>query len=191
MAGMMSTTAHKVISPAAVTQPKPARGLLQRQCACGSAAGPTGECVGCRRGHGLGGTLQAKLRVGRPDDPFEREADRVAEQVMRMPAVDEQRWLDVEEKEGERLVRANPLVHLRARTGQEGEGSVAPPSVSKALRSSSSPLDTTTRRVMEARFGHDLSAVRVHTDARAEHATGDINARAFTTGRDIVFGKNE
>jgi hypothetical protein len=31
------------------------------------------------------GLLQAKLRIGRPNDIPEREADRVAEQVMRMP----------------------------------------------------------------------------------------------------------
>jgi hypothetical protein len=30
--------------------------------------------------------LQAKLKVGPPDDEYEREADRVAEKVMRMPA---------------------------------------------------------------------------------------------------------
>lgn len=31
------------------------------------------------------GVLQAKLRIGQPNDIYEREADRVAEQVMRMP----------------------------------------------------------------------------------------------------------
>src|ERR1700740_2020133 len=30
--------------------------------------------------------LQAKLAIGQPNDPYEQEADRVAEQVMRMPA---------------------------------------------------------------------------------------------------------
>ena len=32
--------------------------------------------------------LQAKLRIGRQDDPLEREADHVADQVMRMPEPD-------------------------------------------------------------------------------------------------------
>ncbi|MCE8425195.1 MAG: hypothetical protein J5U17_05400, partial [Candidatus Methanoperedens sp.] len=31
------------------------------------------------------GVLQAKLRIGQPGDIYEQEADRVAEQVMRMP----------------------------------------------------------------------------------------------------------
>src|SRR5262245_6059181 len=32
------------------------------------------------------GMLQPKLTIGHADDPYEREADRVADQVMRMPA---------------------------------------------------------------------------------------------------------
>ncbi len=31
------------------------------------------------------GVLRAKLRIGAPNDEYEQEADRVAEQVMRMP----------------------------------------------------------------------------------------------------------
>ncbi len=31
------------------------------------------------------GVIQAKLKIGQPGDIYEREADRVAEQVMRMP----------------------------------------------------------------------------------------------------------
>lgn len=31
------------------------------------------------------GIIQAKLRIGQPGDVYEQEADRVAEQVMRMP----------------------------------------------------------------------------------------------------------
>ncbi len=31
------------------------------------------------------GTLQAKLRIGKPNDKYEQEADRVADKVMRMP----------------------------------------------------------------------------------------------------------
>lgn len=31
------------------------------------------------------GVLQAKLRIGQPNDAYEQEADRVADQVMRMP----------------------------------------------------------------------------------------------------------
>jgi len=33
------------------------------------------------------GTLQAKLTIGQPNDQYEQEADRIAEQVMRIPTL--------------------------------------------------------------------------------------------------------
>jgi hypothetical protein len=41
---------------------------------------------------------------------------------------------------------------------------------------------------MEARFGHDFGAVKVHTGADAERGAASVNAAAFTVGGDIVFG---
>ena len=55
------------------------RGLLQRKCACGSPTSSfTGECEE-RKSRGR---LQTKLIIGASDDPLEREADWVAEQVL-------------------------------------------------------------------------------------------------------------
>jgi hypothetical protein len=42
---------------------------------------------------------------------------------------------------------------------------------------------------MEQRLGSDLSDVRVHTDGSAARLSQDLNANAFTVGRDIFFGK--
>jgi hypothetical protein len=41
---------------------------------------------------------------------------------------------------------------------------------------------------MEARFGHDFSDVRIHTDDRAAVSAGVLGALAYTVGRDIAFG---
>src|SRR5262249_21219976 len=41
------------------------------------------------------------------------------------------------------------------------------------------------------RFGRDFSQVRVHSNAKASSAAASIDARAFTVGRDIVFGAGE
>jgi hypothetical protein len=60
--------------------PQPVR-LLQR-CECGGMPGPTGECAACRRKRKCG--LQPKPIFNRPRG-HEQEADRVAEQVMRIP----------------------------------------------------------------------------------------------------------
>ena len=44
---------------------------------------------------------------------------------------------------------------------------------------------------MEARFAHDLTRVRVHTDDWAARAAEALNARAFTLGHHIFFGAGE
>ena len=54
------------------------------------------------------GALQTKLAIGKPGDIYEQEADRVAEQVMRMPEPGVQRQVEPEEEEEETL-QAKPL----------------------------------------------------------------------------------
>lgn len=44
------------------------------------------------------------------------------------------------------------------------------------------------RTFMEPRFGRDFSRVRVHTDAKAAESAREVHARAYTVGRDVVFG---
>lgn len=69
--------------------------------------------------------------------------------------------------------------------------SAAPPIIQNVLHSYSQPLNPATRAFMEPRFGHDLSLVRVHTDAQAEESALAVNARAFTVGQDVVFGSGQ
>ena len=49
------------------------------------------------------------------------------------------------------------------------------------------PLGAATRADLEARFGRDLGAVRVHSDDDAHGAAAAVGARAFTVGRHVVF----
>jgi len=44
------------------------------------------------------------------------------------------------------------------------------------------------RAFFEPRFGVDFSGVRVHTDSNAVQMNRELNAQAFTHGRDIYFG---
>jgi Domain of unknown function (DUF4157) len=67
---------------------------------------------------------------------------------------------------------------------------VAPPIVHDALRSPGRPLDPALRGEMEARFGHDFSRVRVHTDRLAAESARSVGAHAYTVGSDIVFGSD-
>lgn len=152
---------------------------LQRKCDCGGSAGLTGECAECQSNRLLGKPLQTKLRINQPGDEYEREADRVGEQIMRMPE------LTVRAKD-ERSSRA-PLVQRRAYEGHVGL-TETPSIVHGVLSSSGQPLDAATRTFFEPRFGHDFSHVRIHADARAAESARSVNSLAYTVGRDVVFG---
>ena len=131
-----------------------------RKCACGAAAGLTGECFGCQTRRFIGGASEPEWRVSEPGDEFERQADQVAERVMSMA-----------EPEADSHSNARPPA--------------AP--ATPALSSVGRPLDDATRSFFTARFGHDFSHVRVHTDAAAAESARAVNALAYTVGRDIVF----
>ncbi len=60
-----------------------------------------------------------------------------------------------------------------------------------SLRGSGQPLPRTMRNFFEPRFGYDFSQVRVHTDSQAADSTRIVNARAFTIGKDVVFGTGQ
>ena len=152
-------------------------------------------------GRGVPG-IQAKLRVGAVDDPSEREADRIADQIMRMPnpsiaatpvlgAADgpliRRKCAACEEEEKGQLLQTKPLGTLKA-SPTLGE---APPIVHDVLRSPGRPLDASTRSFYERIFGRDMRSVRIHADRASAAAAHSLNARAFTVGTDVVFEANE
>ena len=49
-------------------------------------------------------------------------------------------------------------------------------------------MEPSLRTEAEARFGHDFSAVRVHTDPEAAESARAVGARAYTAGSHVVFG---
>jgi len=77
---------------------------------------------------------------------------------------------------------------LQRRAVRESGPEAVPPIVHEVLRSPGQLLDGKTLAFMERRFGHDFDRVRVHTDARAAKSAREVNALAYTVGRDIVFG---
>ncbi|MFZ1810591.1 MAG: DUF4157 domain-containing protein [Candidatus Nitrotoga sp.] len=145
--------------------------LLQRKCACGGSASSSlsGECGECNKKR-----LQKKLSIGASNDPLEQEADRIADQVLAAPA--------------NTPVSGTPLRIQRFTAQSMGQADIAPTSVDRVLSGSGRPLEPALRQDMEQRFGHDFSQVRVHTGAAAEQSARDVNASAYTVGRDIVFG---
>ena len=78
----LQTQKNSVASPSSPVLLHPR--ILQRKCGCGGSANLTGECSECQSKRLTGKPLQGKLSIGEPGDEYEREADRVADQVMRM-----------------------------------------------------------------------------------------------------------
>jgi hypothetical protein len=125
--------------------------------------------------------LQTKLRVNRPRDNYEIEADAVSERVMRM-APDHDNVMSGSDA-GSTLLQRKSDIHA--------EGQLAPPIVEEVLRSTGRPLDPETRAFMEPRFGHDFSQVRVHSGPSAAESARILNARAYTVGNNLAFADGQ
>ena len=153
--------------------------------------------------------VQAKLTVSQPNDGYEQEADRIADQVMGISDVDmaqgsgsagweaqqvQRSCPDCEEE----LVQRQPEEEEEEELLQAKEESGRTPHVSPdleadihRLQGNGRPLSETERSFFEPRFGADFSNIRLHTSAQAAELAQSINARAFTLGRDVVLGKGE
>ena len=190
-----------------------------------------------------GDIIQAKLKISQPNDKYEQEADRAADQVMSMPEPGMQKkstYPECEEDTDEALQtkpiadRITPIVQRQEE--QEEEEEAAPeneeeedenyleseptrdadeleeeeesiqakslpnksPQVTpglqnqiRSLKGGGQPLSISTRSFFEPRFGRDFSQVRVHTYERAAKMAKSLNAKAFTTGKDVVFGSGQ
>lgn len=161
----------------------------------------TDERPSLRLGHTLAShnslsyPLQAKLTISQPRDQYDQEADRVADQVMRMsdPAIRLQRKCGCGGDCGACQKGQSAPEHLQTSRVHGGSPAhmTAPAIVHEALRSSGQPLDSGTRAFFEQRFGHDFSRVRIHADDRASAAAQAVEASAFTVGQDMVFAHGQ
>ena len=148
------------------------------------------------------GVVQPKLAVGRAGDPLEREADGIADQVMRIPdpvaitprgdaivqpkceACQEGQSGGCEEGRG----CSQELARAGARDAAAFDATAAPRNVQEVISKPGRALESSARAFFEPRFGHDFSSVRVHTDPVAAESARSVGALAYTVGKDIVFG---
>ena len=117
---------------------------------------------------------QTKLTVSEPGDIYEREADRIADEVMAAQT--------------HANISSAALQIQRYSEPSPGQGNAAPASVAQILTSPGRPMEPALRQDMEQRFGCDFSDVRVHTGAAAEQSARDVHARAYTVGHHMAFG---
>ena len=168
----------------------------------------------------VGRMIQAKLKVSQLGDQYEQEADRMADAVLLMPEPNINQRAFVSRRapgqpiqricpecqegirrqpvpeEDEQLQR-QPLeeeeesLQTKAASGKTPDVSPTVQSRIDGLRDGGRPLPRSVRTYFEPRFGQDFGGVRVHTGAQASEIAQAVNARAFTVGREVVFGAGE
>ena len=152
--------------------------------------------------------IQKKLEIGEPDDKYEKEADRMADQVLQMKPMDD---ADAPKKGGtviqrkcanceeEEHIRKKPLIDqitplVQRRGIGINEGGMASKGVTSRITSAKGGghrMDPGTQTYMESGFGADFSNVRIHTGSHAAQLSKELNAQAFTVGNDIFFNKGK
>ena len=155
----------------------------ENACACG---GGCPKCLGT-----LG--IQAKLKIGAPNDKCEQEADRVADQVMRMSEPTVQR----QPLEEEELIQTKLIIQRQTEEEEEEEvlqGKFSPSEVPAQIEGDGGEAENRTgmprplKAGLEAFSGMDLSGIRVHTNSSKP---AQLNALAYTQGHDIHVGPGQ
>lgn len=159
------------------------------------------------------GLIQSKLKIGSPGDIYEMEADRVADQVMRMNGSNSliRRMCNKCEDEShgksdngvQRMCsECEEELHRKSLFDQQGE--ITTKGLSGQVREVSSGTESRINQsgsgrsmsgsvinFFEPRFGYDFSNVKIHTDANADTVNRKLNSRAFTVGNEIYFRRGE
>lgn len=118
--------------------------------------------------------------------PVRREEEEEAAQSLRRQEEEEAQTLRRQEEEE----AAQPLSR---RAEENGAPQLSPESdqTIQTMRGSGEPLPEDVRLDMEKRLGADFSDVGIHRDSAAAELCQEIQARAFTVGRDIFFASGE
>jgi hypothetical protein len=152
--------------------------------------------------------LASTLRIGDPNDAYEQEADRVADEVMSgggakwhwsitstSMATGLQRKCSCGGSGGasgecEECSRKKEEGTLQRKSVGMGGPAYAPPIVHNVLNSPGQTLDQTTRNFFEPKFGRELSGITIYVDDRASESANALHAHAYTVGSSIVFAAN-
>jgi hypothetical protein len=139
------------------------------------------------------GVIRPKLAISQPGDMYEREADRIAEQVMRTPEPGRYRSCASCESGAACSSCKDNNSLLQRIAGQQNSSPANSHSAENFVSGfgPGRPLDPAVRGFFEKRLGADLTNVRVHADNHAAESAQSINALAYTLGRDVVFAHGQ
>ncbi len=139
------------------------------------------------------GSVHAKLAVSQPGDIDEQEADRVADEVVA--------GTSGSVAQGNCCAIPSDSPALRRKAEQNSQTEAAPDQGAHAILTvqnhtppqlgGGQTIPEAEKAFFESRLGYDFSHVRIHTDARAVESARAIDARAYTIGRDVVFGAEQ
>jgi hypothetical protein len=141
----------------------------------------------------LPAVIQPKLIVQQVDDPLEHEADRLADQVMRMPSRELSKSRAPEQLSRKCTACEEEDHQLRTKSAGmpvAASGEV-PGVVHEVLHSPGQSIDAHNREFFESRFGRNFGDVRIHTDSRANESAQAVNALAYTLGNHVVFANGQ
>lgn len=156
--------------------------------------------------------LQTKLAINSPGDKYEKEADQVSAQIMRMPASlssvssDKQQQLtsiqEIDQTEkaviqrqysetAENDTEEDERLQRKEISGQTHNAAPQLASQLSVSKGQGSHLPQATQAFMESRFGRDFDQVTIHTDSNAAQMNRSLHAKAFTHQQDIFFGEGQ
>lgn len=134
--------------------------------------------------------IQAKLTIGEVGDKYEKEADKIATQVVKTinsPQTGQSVQQKPEEKE--EGLQKKPLETIQ-REGEKPVAGSAPANFEGEInraKGGGQPLAPDLQQKMGNAMGADFSGVKIHTDSQSDKLNRSIQAKAFTTGQDVFF----
>jgi hypothetical protein len=135
--------------------------------------------------------VQPKLTIGQPNDKYEQEADRVAEEVIQRINAPQFSAMGFNNPDPNIAGNGKPKLQLKPifqrRSTIEGDATPDLESSINRARCGGQSLDSGLQAKMGWAMGADFSRVKVHTDAQSDRLSRSIQAKAFTTGQDVFF----
>ncbi|HKI43805.1 MAG TPA: DUF4157 domain-containing protein [Balneolales bacterium] len=145
--------------------------------------------------------VRPKLRVNRPGDRYEQEADAMANRFMDNSAVADQHAASLSSVIGRTIQRKcahceeeekkEKLFRKERPTGTTSSSSSSFDDMLDSSAGHGQPMSAGTRREMEQFFQSDFSQVRIHSNANADSLNREAGALAFAYGNDIYFKQGE
>ncbi len=113
------------------------------------------------------------------------EEEKTAQAMMLQKQEEKEEVQNQPEEEKEKTAQRKSLGNKTGSVSSNVENGI------NSIRKGGQPLGESTRNFFESRFGADFGGVRVHTNSHAVRLARDINAKAFTVGKNVVFGSGQ